>query len=109
MNYFGHEKVKLRYSVCVELADPGIQVVRLIIMYSQIIQSNTSLLNFWWSHTVQLMSRLTLTCEDIHVFLYFCRVTQSELTCDTRVNFRVENASYISCTARDPSSYAARL
>ena len=57
---------------------------------------------------VQLMSKLTLACEDTRVFLYFCRVTQSELTCDTMVNFRVEHTSYISCTAQDPSLCAAR-
>ena len=45
--------------------------------------------------TVQLTSRLTLACEDTHVLFYFCRVTQSELTCDARVDFPVEHASYI--------------
>ena len=60
-------------------------------------------------HTiVQLTSKLTLACEDTRVFS-FCQVTQSELVCDTRVNFCVEHVSYISCAARDSSSCAARL
>ena len=45
--------------------------------------------------TVQLASKLTLACDNMRVFFYFWQVTQSELTCDTRVNFRVEHASYI--------------
>ena len=49
--------------------------------------------------TVQLTSRLTIACEDTYVLFYFCRVTQSDLTCDTRVNFPVEHASYILCGA----------
>ena len=56
--------------------------------------------------TVPLMSKLTLNTR---VFLYFRRVTQSKLVCDTRVNFCVEHASYILCAARDPSLCAARL
>ena len=58
---------------------------------------------------VPLMSKLTLACGNMHVFLYFCRVTQSEFACDMRVNFRVAHASSISCGARAPSSYAVRL
>ena len=57
-------------------------------------------------HMVLLTSKLILMCNT-HVFLYFCRVTRSELACDTRVNFRVEHASSISCATRDPSSCAA--
>ena len=49
--------------------------------------------------TVQLMFKLTLVCEDTCVLFYFCRVTQSELACDMRVNFHVEHASYILCAA----------
>ena len=60
-------------------------------------------------YIVLLMSKLTLACGKMRVFLYFCRVTQSELACDTRVNFRVEHASYNSCAAQDPSLRAARL
>ena len=61
-------------------------------------------------HTmVPLMSKLTLACGNMRVFLYFCRVTQTELACDTRVNFRVEHVSSISCATRDPSSCAAQL
>ena len=58
---------------------------------------------------VLLTSKLTLVCGNMCVFLYFCRVTRSELTCDTRVNFHVEYASSISCSTRDPSSCAALL
>ena len=29
-----------------------------------------------------------------HLFFKFCRVTQSKLTCDMRVNFRVVHMSY---------------
>ena len=71
---------------------------------------------------VQLTSKLTLMCGNTQVFFYFCQTTQSELTCDTRVNFCVEqqavfcalykihlhvlhdckkNASNISCTAHE--------
>ena len=46
-------------------------------------------------HTVQLTSKLTLACGNTSVFFYFCRVIQSELACDMRVNFRVEHVSYI--------------
>ena len=46
--------------------------------------------------------------SDMRVF-YICQVTQSKLACDTRVNFRVEHASYISCVARDPSLCAAQF
>ena len=60
----------------------------------------------WYTAKVQLMSKLTLACGNTYVF-YFCRVTQSKLACDTRVNFRVEHASYVLCTARDPSLCAA--
>ena len=60
-------------------------------------------------YTVQLISKLTLACGNTHVFLYFCRVTRTELTCDTRVIFCVEHASSISYAARDSSSCAARL
>ena len=35
------------------------------------------------------------------MFFNFCRVTQYELVCDTRVNFRVVHMSYILCTAQD--------
>ena len=59
--------------------------------------------------TVQLISKLTLAYGNMRVFRYFCRVTRTELACDTRVIFRVEHASPISCAARDPSSCAARL
>ena len=59
-----------------------------------------------YAGTVQLTSKLTLACGNTRVF-YFCQVTQSELACDTRVNFRVEHASSISYAARDPSSCAA--
>ena len=59
--------------------------------------------------TVQLISKLTLVCSSTRVFLYFCRVTRTKLGYDTRVIFHVEHASSISCTARDPSSCAARL
>ena len=62
-----------------------------------------------WADTVLLMSKLILMCGNMRVFLYFCRVTQSELACDTRVNFHVEHASSISCTAQDPSLCAAQL
>ena len=34
-------------------------------------------------------------CSCPSVFFYFCRVTQSELACDTKVNLRVEHTSYI--------------
>ena len=47
--------------------------------------------------TVPLMSKLTLACDNTRVFLYFCRVTWTKLACDSRVNFRVEHASSISC------------
>ena len=60
-------------------------------------------------HTVQLISKLTLMCSNTRVFLYFCCVTWTKLACDTRVIFRVEHASFISCAAQDPSSCAARL
>ena len=60
-------------------------------------------------HTVQLTSKLTLACCNTRVFSYFCLETQSELACDTRVNFCVEHTSYISCTAQDPPSCAALL
>ena len=59
--------------------------------------------------TVQLISKLTLQCTNMHVFLCFCRVTQTELAYDTRVIFRVEHTSSILCAAQDPSSCAARL
>ena len=57
--------------------------------------------------TVPLTSKLTLTCGNTHVLLYFCQVTWSELSCDTRVNFHVEHASSISWTTQDPSLCAA--
>ena len=57
---------------------------------------------------VQLTSKLTLAYGNMRVF-YFCQVTQCKFVCDTRVNFRVEHASYILCAARDPSSCATRL
>ena len=56
--------------------------------------------------TVQLVSKLILVCRNMRVF-YFCRVTQSEFACDTKINFRVEHTSYILCAAQDPSSCAA--
>ena len=59
--------------------------------------------------TVQLISKLTLMCGNTCVFLYFCQVTRTKLTCDTRVIIHVEHASSISCAALDPSSCAARL
>ena len=49
--------------------------------------------------TVQLISKLTLVCGNMCMFLYFCQVTRTELACDTRVIFRVEHASSISCAA----------
>ena len=55
------------------------------------------------------MSKLTLACKDMRVFFYFCRVPQSELMYDMRVNFHVKHASYISCTAQDLSSCATQL
>ena len=44
---------------------------------------------------VPLTSKLTLPCGNTRVFLCFCRVTQSEHACDTRVNVCVEHASSI--------------
>ena len=58
---------------------------------------------------VPFMSKLTLACINMRVFLYFCRGTQYKLAFDMRVNFRVEHASSMSCAARDPSLCAARL
>ena len=48
------------------------------------------------SSTVQLTSKLTLARDNTCVFFYFCRVAQSKQVCDTRVNFYVEHARYIS-------------
>ena len=69
------------------------------------------------AHTVPLTSKLTLTCGNMCVFLYFCRVTQSELACDTRVNLCVEHASslvhytksiFVYCNHASNTSCAAR-
>ena len=64
---------------------------------------------FVFIHMVPLTSKLTLTCGNTRVFLYFCQVTQTKLSCDTRVNLHVEHVSSISCATRDPSSCAAQL
>ena len=82
----------------------GAVQVMLSLDFSEIGVNFKKLLNLF---TVPLKSKLTLVCGNTRVFLYFCQVTQSELTCDARVNFRVEHASSILCATRDPSSCAA--
>ena len=58
-------------------------------------------ISYTYIRIIQLTSKLTLVCSNMHVFFYFCQVTQSELACDTRVNLHVDNASSVSCAAWD--------